>query len=113
MKKLKTLKKNYEFKNVLTKGKFYKGKYITIYIRKNNMQENIIGIAISKKIGKAVKRNRLKRVIREGFRLQKDLLKKGYSIVFIWNKNTEIVEANYNNVSKDMLKLFKKAGIIQ
>ncbi len=113
MKKLKTLKKNYEFKNVLTKGKFYKGKYITIYIRKNKKQENIIGIAISKKIGKAVKRNRIKRVVRESFRLQKDLLQNGYSIVFIWNKNAEIKEANYNNVSKDMLNLFTKAGIIQ
>ncbi len=113
MKKLKTLKKNYEFKNVLTKGKFYKGKYITIYIRKNKKQENIIGIAISKKIGKAVKRNRIKRVVRESFRLKKDLLQNGYSIVFIWNKNAEIKEANYNNVSKDMLNLFTKAGIIQ
>ena len=35
MKKINTLKKNYEFKNVLNKGKFYKGKYITIYITKN------------------------------------------------------------------------------
>lgn len=113
MKKIKTLKKNYEFKSVLTKGKFYKGKYITIYIRKNNRSENVIGIAISKKLCKAVKRNRLKRVIREGFRLQKDLLQKGYNMVFIWNKNVDILEANYNNVSKDMTKLFIKAGIIE
>ena len=113
MRKMKTLKKNYEFKNVLTKGKFYKGKYITIYINKNNKKENIIGIAISKKICKAVKRNRIKRVIRESFRLQKELLQKGYNIVFIWNKNSEIVEANYNNINKDMFKLFTRAGIIQ
>ena len=32
MRKIDTLKKNYEFKNVLDKGKFYRGKYITMYI---------------------------------------------------------------------------------
>ena len=35
MKKIKTLKKNYEFKNVLSKGKFFVGKYVTIYIKNN------------------------------------------------------------------------------
>ena len=32
-----TLKKNYEFKNVLTKGKYYNGNYIDIYIKKNKI----------------------------------------------------------------------------
>ena len=52
-----TLKKNYEFKNVLTKGKYYNGNYIDIYIKKNNKKINYIGIAVSVKVGKAVKRN--------------------------------------------------------
>jgi len=113
MKKIKTLKKNYEFKNVLKKGRFYKGKYITIYITKNNKSENIIGIAISKKLCKATKRNRLKRLIREGFRKQKETLKKGYNIVFIWNKNADIKEASFYNVNNDIKLLFTKAGIIK
>ena len=50
-----TLKKNYEFKNVLTKGKYYNGNYIDIYIKKNNKNFNYIGIAVSVKVGKAVK----------------------------------------------------------
>ena len=40
MRKIKTLKKNYEFKNVLSKGKFYIGKQISIYILKNNKKIN-------------------------------------------------------------------------
>lgn len=111
MRKIYTLKKNYEFKNVLDKGKFYRGKYITIYILKNKKEKNIIGIAISKKIGKAFKRNRLKRLIRESYRLQKDNLQKGYNIVFIWNKNVLIENFKCLQIKNDMENLFKKAGI--
>ena len=42
MKKIKTLKKNYEFKNVLSKGKFFVGKYVTIYIKNNKKNENYV-----------------------------------------------------------------------
>ena len=50
MRNIKTLKKNYEFKNVLNKGKFYKGKFITIYITQNNSYKNIIVNAKAKEI---------------------------------------------------------------
>ena len=110
MRKIDTLKKNYEFKNVLTKGKFYKGNYITIYITKNNKDKNIIGIAISKKIGKAVKRNRLKRIIRESYYLEKNNLNKGYNIVFLWNKK-EFIDLKSNEIHEDINNLLKKAGI--
>ena len=112
MRKIKTLKKNYEFKNVLTKGKFYKENTITVYIQKNNIKSNVIGIAVSKKIGNAVKRNKLKRIIRESYRLMKNELKQGYNIVFVWNKNMSFNNANYFTVNKDMKKIFEKARLL-
>ena len=113
MKKINTLKKNYEFRNVLTKGKYYHGKYITIYIKKNSLKKNIIGIAINTKLGKAVKRNNAKRLIRENYRLIKDELLLGNDIVFLWNKNVSIEEAEFFNIKNEMLNIFRIAKLLK
>ena len=113
MKKIKTLKKNYEFKNVITKGKFYLGNQIIIYITKNKKNSNVIGIAVSSKIYNAVLRNKIKRKIRENYRLLSDRLKKGYNIVFVWNKNKSADTIDYYIIKKDMYNIFLKAGLIE
>ena len=61
----------------------------------------------------AVQRNRIKRVIREGYRLLRDDLETGYDIVFLWNKNVSVEDCSYNNVSKEMKDLFKKANFFK
>ena len=111
MKKTKMLKKNYEFKDVLNRGKYYSGKYVIMYIKKNRKNINLLGIAISSKLGKAVKRNYLKRIIRENYRKIENSIKTGYSMVFLWKKNQEIDQANYKDVEKDIKKIFEQAEI--
>lgn len=111
MRKIDTLKKNYEFKYVLNKGKFIKGKYLTIYLKENNKQKNIIGIAVNTKFGKAVHRNSAKRLIRENYRLIKDKLIQGYNMVFLLNKNVNINEINFFEIKNDMNLIFQKANI--
>ena len=112
MRKMKTLKKNYEFQNVLTKGRFYVGKQITIYIAKSREEANKIGIAISSKACNAVKRNQIKRKIRENYRLIQKNLKLGYNIVFLWNKKIPVEQLDFHIISQDMAKIFNKAGIL-
>lgn len=113
MKKILTLKKNYEFRYVLNKGKVYYGNQITVYINRNKKNTNILGIAINTKLGKAVKRNRVKRLIRENYRIINNDIEQGYNIVFLWNKNINIKQANYFEIKKDMKNIFKRAKLLK
>ena len=112
MRKIKTLKKNYEFKNVFTKGKFYIGKQITVYIMKNKKDYNVIGIAISTKTGNAVKRNKIKRLIRENYKNIKDNLKVGNNIIFLWNQKEKVEDANFYIIKNDIETLLKQGEIL-
>ena len=113
MKKTKILKKNYEYKNVLSKGNYYSGKNLEIFINKNNKEINFIGIAISSKIAKAVVRNRIKRLIRENYKNIELDLKTGYNIVFLWKKNVSTKFATYENIKLDIKYIFDKANILE
>jgi ribonuclease P protein component len=57
-----------------------------VLIKKNSKQHSRLGITVSKKVGNAVRRNRIKRQVREQFRKNKSHLPKGYDIVFIARK---------------------------
>lgn len=56
MKTTKMLKKNYQFKYVLTKGKYYVGNYIKAYIISNNKKNNFLGLAINNHLRKSSKK---------------------------------------------------------
>ena len=113
MKKTKMLKKNYEFRTVLSKGKYFSGKYVEAFIKKNAKDINFLGIAISVKIAKAVKRNHIKRLLRECYYSEEDNIKNGYSIVFLWKKKVDIKNATFENIQKDVKYIIDKAGILE
>lgn len=111
MKKIQTLKLNYEFKNVFNKGKFYIGNQIIIYVLKNKVQKNRLGIAINSKLCHAVQRNRIKRVIRSAYQLNIKDSNVGHDIVVIWNKKADIEDLSYNTINEDMKRIFLNSGI--
>ena len=112
MKKTKMLKKNYEFKKVLKKGKCISGKYLIAFIQKNNCKNsNFLGLAISTKTCKAVGRNRLKRLIRESYFLEEEKILNGYSIVFLWNKKQDPESAYFGAIYADVKKIFSKSEL--
>lgn len=111
MKKTIKLKKNYEFNNTFKRGKYFSGNFIECFYLKNNKNINHFGIAISSKLCNAVKRNRIKRVIRESYRNIEDNIIIGNTFVFLWKKNVKIENCSYINVFNDMKKIFKKMDI--
>ena len=111
MKKTTMLKKNYEFKTVLTKGKCFREKEIEAFILKNNKKRNFLGIAIGTKNGKAFQRNRAKRIIRECYTKLEDMITEGNSIVILMNRSCEIENLTFSKVLEEMDKIFKIANI--
>lgn len=109
MKKTIHLKKNYEFVRIYRKGKFYPGKYLVIYVLNNRLGINRLGISVSKKVGKSVRRNRIKRLIRENYRLYEESILNSHDIVFFARK-TE-VEYGFEEIRKEMKFLLKKARV--
>ena len=106
------LKKNYEFKKVLTHGKCFSGKYLIVFVEKNKcFGSNFLWLAISSKVAKAVGRNRLKRLIRESYSIEESKICDGYSIVFLWNKKQSPKCVSFLDICQDLKKIFLKAKL--
>ena len=101
-----TIKKNFEFKRVLNRGKSVNGKFITVYFFPNKLNLLRFGFAVGKKAGKAVERNRIKRLIREAARLTSTDFNRGYDLVFVWKNRVSAEEAKYNELKKEVETLY-------
>ncbi|MBQ9375013.1 MAG: ribonuclease P protein component [Ruminococcus sp.] len=81
------LKDNKIFLRCFKKGSFVSCEYLTAYFISNKSPYNRLGISVGKKQGNAVKRNRIKRIIRAAYRLNEEKIPIGYDIVFVGRNN--------------------------
>ena len=86
---MESLKKNEAFQIVFRRGKSYANRYLVMYIMKNELEQNRIGISVSKKVGNSVVRHRLTRLIRESYRLHQNELKSSYDMIVIARKTAK------------------------
>ncbi|MGL4912601.1 MAG: ribonuclease P protein component [Romboutsia sp.] len=108
--KTKGLKKDSDFRKVYKHGKSFANKHLVMYILENKSDCSRVGISVSKKVGKAITRNKVRRRIREAYRLNIDEnVKNGYDIVFIARVASKDVE--YKDIEKSINHLTKKASI--
>lgn len=104
------LRRKKDFTSIYNRGKSSASKYVVIFYRKNNLEYNRIAFLASKKVGKSVKRNKARRLMKEIYRIHKDRIKTGYDIIFIARKNME--QANFVELENTTERLLKRIKLI-
>ena len=105
-----SLKKNSDFQLVFKNGKSKANKYFIMYVLKNDSDKNSLGISVSKKVGNSVIRHRIKRLVKESYRLHEDLFNSGLNIVVIARKGAD--ELDFYQTEKSLMHLMKLHKIL-
>ncbi len=106
------LKKEKDFQEIFKKGRSFKEKFLVIKFRKNQTKVNRFGFIVSKKVSKkAVKRNQIKRRLREVVRKNINDYQKGYDVAFIALPG--LGNADFKEIKNVVLKLLKKSKILK
>ncbi|PYZ91799.1 ribonuclease P protein component [Salipaludibacillus keqinensis] len=111
MKRELSLKKNEEFQHVFQKGKSAANRQFVVYqVIKENQSNSRFGLSVSKKIGNAVMRNRIKRLMKEVLRELSQELYQNRDIVIIARKPT--AEMDYKEMKKSLYHVLKVAKLV-
>lgn len=105
-----SMKENSLFRRLYARGKSAANSYLVIYCRKNGSTENRIGYTVSKKLGHAVVRNRVRRRLREIYRLHETEFLPGRDLVVV--ARSRAVGAPYAKLEHSFLSLAEKLGLL-
>ena len=109
MKFSSALKLNHIFRRLYATSGHANG-YLVLYARRNRTNTNRVGITVSKRLGKAHVRNRVRRRLREVYRLNEERFTPGWDIVVV--ARTKAIHAPFDQLTKAYLSLAEKAGIL-
>ena len=111
MKRATTLKENYEFRRMYAKGKSGVSPCLVVYCRPNHRAHNRLGITVGAKLGHAVVRNRVRRRLREIYRLNQPRMKQGYDVVLVGR--VRAVSASYQELERAFLRVCEKLSLLE
>ena len=110
MKFSSALKLNHIFRKLYaTSG--HANSYLVFYARKNRFSANRVGVTVGKKLGGAVVRNRVRRRLREVYRINEARFTPGWDIVVV--ARSRCVNAPFEKLTKAYLSLAEKAGVLE
>jgi ribonuclease P protein component len=110
MKSTGTLKRNYEFMRVYRKGRYLPGRHAVIHFMRRSKGGNRLGVTVGKGVKGSVRRNRLKRLLRESFRLMERRLAPGYDIILVAKAGG--TAPPFRDMDRDVRNLLARAGIL-
>ncbi|MCR4989558.1 MAG: ribonuclease P protein component [Lachnospiraceae bacterium] len=106
-----SLRNSSQFSNVFKNGRSKANKYLIVYILENNQPFNRFGISVSKKVGNSVIRHRVKRLIKESYRLQEKMFNSGLDIAVIARGQASSI--SYEEMESALLHLLKLHKIMK
>ena len=109
MKYTVSLKEPHLFRRLYAKGKSAAGGTLAVYVRPNHSGKNRLGLTVGTKVGKAVCRNKVRRRIREAYRIHEHQMAPGYDIVVVGRVRAAF--ASYAELERDLLRLLDKLGV--
>jgi ribonuclease P protein component len=109
--KSEMLTKNHQFKKVYNRGKSLANNLVVLYVLNKKECQRRIGFSVSKKVGKAVVRNRTKRILKEIYRKNKDRLISKVDLVIIARR--KINQASYHEIKVAVLDVFKRSKVLK
>ncbi len=110
MKYSSALKLNHIFRRLYASAAHVNG-CLVLYARKNRTSANRVGITVSKKLGHAVIRNRIRRRLREIYRLNEERFAPGWDLVVV--ARSRAVDCGFGELTRSYLSLAEKAGILK
>ena len=110
MKFSSALKLNHIFRRLYATSGHANG-YLVLYARRNRTATNRVGVTVGKKLGHAVVRNRVRRRLREVYRLNEDKFLPGWDIVVV--ARSRCITADFEKLTAAYLSLADKAGILR
>lgn len=105
------LRKSAQLHSVYTRGRAFRSQPISLHVLENAGDGNRVGFSLSGKGGKAVERSRVRRLLREAYRLNKGKLKKGFDIFLVAKAGA--TQLSSHQVEKILLRLFKEANLLE
>lgn len=104
------LRSNKSFQSVYRSGRSYANKTMVLYVLPNAGECRKTGFAAGKRLGNAVVRNRVKRLLREAYRLNQHRLKPGVDLILVGRQ--AMVKSRYQAVAGAFLDICSKARIL-
>jgi len=105
-----SIKRNHEFRRLYASGKSAGTSHIVLYCKRNRRGQSQLGITVSTKVGNAVVRNRVRRRLREIYRLHEGEICRGFDLVIV--ARVKSPGASYVQLERDFLRLLDKLGLL-